>query len=30
LGSEAQGFECIGSGVELAEAAVDEDEGGHC
>ena len=29
LGGEAEGFEGFGGGVELAEAAIDEDERGH-
>ena len=29
LRGEAEGFEGFGGGVELAEAAVDEDERGH-
>jgi hypothetical protein len=29
LRGEAEGFEGVGGSVELAEAAVDEDEGGH-
>ena len=29
LRCEAEGFEGVGSGVQLAQAAVDEDEGGH-
>ena len=29
LRGEAEGFEGVGGGVELAEAAVDEDQGGH-
>ena len=29
LGGEAEGFEGFGGGVELAEAAVDEDQGGE-
>ena len=29
LRSDAEGFESLGGGVELAEAAVDEDQRGH-
>lgn len=29
LRCEAEGFEGVGGGVELAEASVDQDEGGH-
>ena len=29
LGGEAKGFECVCGGVELAEAAIYEDERGH-
>ncbi len=30
LRGEAERLQCFGRGVQLAEAAVDEDEGRHC